>query len=320
MILFIFNSKHIMKKFLKQITGIGILGILVVIGIEFLLLTVPNEYSYKRKYIDTNGDGIQTLILGHSHAANGINPELLGDSVFNLAISGRLHYYDAVLVERYIPKLKNLQCVVWPLGYNFQYDSYKYPCIINNNVDYSSTYLCMYEKYMDITYNYFIPYMYWSEIINSKLNYGLRIFKHDQEQMGCTQLGFEPAKQKNKTHSWKTEHLPVIVNYESLNAQLAFSEGLSNMKRIAKVCSDNQVRLIVVTMPCYKTYKEKMTERGLKEMQACVDTMHSVYPNLEYYNFISDSRFKDDDFYNSSHLSDVGAEKFSKILRSILRN
>ena len=59
-----------------------------------------------------------------------------------------------------------------------------------------------------------------------------------------------------------------------------------------------------------------MTERGIKEMQACVDTMRSVYPELEYRNYLADSRFTDDDFLNSSHLSEVGAEKFTKIIRN----
>lgn len=311
-----------MKKFLKQISGIGILGFLIVIGIECLLLTVPNEYSYKKEYIETNGDGIKTLILGHSHAANGINPEFLGDSVFNLAISGRLHYYDAVLAERYIPILKNLKCVIWPLGYNFQYLSYRYPCEkkIENNTGYSSTYLCMYEKYMGVTYNYFIPYKYWSEIINSKLGYGTRFLRPYDEQIGCNYDGYQPSKLKNKTINWQTEHLPINVNYDRPNAQLALSEGLLNMKRIAKACRDNQVRLIVVTTPCYKSYLEKVTVQGLKDMQTCVDTMRSVYSQLEYYNFLSDNRFVDDDFYNSSHLSTIGAEKFTKILREILNN
>lgn len=309
-----------MKRFLKQIISIGILGVLVCFGIECVLLTIPNEYSYKREYIETKGDGIKTLILGHSHVANGINPEFLGDSVFNFALSGRNHYYDAVLAERYIPKLKNLKCVIWPLGYNFQYSSYKYPCIKKeeNNTDFSSTYLCMYEKYMGITYNYFMPYTYWSEIINSKLGYGTRLFKHYEEQISCTLLGFQPLKLDKRTSNWKTEQLPSNLDYESKNALLALSEGLLNMKRIAKVCRDNKVRLIVVTMPCYKTYIDKVTEQGLKEMQACVDSMRSVYPNLEYYNFMSDSRFNDDDFFNSSHLSDVGTEKFTKILRNTI--
>lgn len=313
-----------MKKFLKNIIGIGILVVLVCFSIECLLLTISNEYSYKRKYMETKGDGIRTLILGHSHAGNGINPKFLGDSVFNLAISGRLHYYDAVLAERYIPQLKNLKCVVWPLGYNFQYYNYKYPCDYKkkekNEISLSSTYLCMYEKYMGITYNHTKPYMYWSEIIHSKLDYGKRIFKHDWEQMGCEPSGFEPNKPESKSFKWETEQLPHIVDYKSKNTPLALSEGLSNMKRIAKVCHDNQVRLVVVTMPCYQTYLNQVTERGLKDMYACVDTMRKVYPQIEYYNFLSDNRFTDDDFFNSSHLTTIGAEKFTKILREILLN
>lgn len=306
-----------MKKFLINVAGFGALVILSCLAVELMLLAKPNEYSYKRDYVEQKGDGIRTLIMGHSHAALGINPEFLGDSVFNLAISGANHYYDAVLAERYIPRLKNLKCVIWPLGYNSQYANYHYPCFTGEPDRQQSTYLCMFEKYMQITYRHFVPYWYWSEIIHSHLGYGVRLFWNSyMQKVRRDPTGFNRYTLDMRPDNWKMVMLPLTVEYESENAPLAAAEGLEDFKRIARACRDSHVRLLVITFPCYKTAQERITERGIKEMQACVDTMRSVYPELEYRNYLADPRFTDNDFKDASHLRDVGAEKFTKIIRN----
>jgi len=42
--------------------------------------------------------------------------------------------------------------------------------------------------------------------------------------------------------------------------------------------------------------------------------------NLPYFDYLKDPRFKADDFYDSNHLSDVGAIKFTKILDKDIRS
>ena len=162
-----------MKRFILNAVIYSCLILITLFGIECYLLTVSNEYSYKRDYIEKKGPRISTLILGHSHAGNGINPVFIGDSTFNMAISGRNHYYDAIIAQRVIPKLPNLKCVIWPLGYNFQYASFRYPITSRKkkDTDMSSTYKCMYEKYMEIPSNDGKPSLfYWSEFIHSKMD------------------------------------------------------------------------------------------------------------------------------------------------------
>ena len=85
-----------MKRFIIRVLLFSLCVLAIGAIFELYLLTVENEYSYKRRYVEENGSAIKTLILGHSHAAFGMNPDLMGDSVFNFAISGRAHHYDAV--------------------------------------------------------------------------------------------------------------------------------------------------------------------------------------------------------------------------------
>lgn len=313
-----------MKCFLRKTALFAIITLLICIGIELFLLTVSNGYSYKRRYVEENGDRIKVLVLGHSYTATGIIPEHLGDSVFNMAISGRTAHYDAVLAQRYVPTLKNLKCVIWPLRYNSQYLSYIYPCAskegTQKSINFTSTYQCMYEKYMNISYEPLIPYLHWSELLNSRLEYGSRIFKRGfREKHECTPSGFEPMSASSRPSDWQTNQLTLRIDYDHPNATLALNENIGNLKRIASACNKAGVRLVVVAMPCYSTFTEMMTERGKAEMLQCVDSMQSAYPLTEYYSFIDDPRFTEDDFFDASHLHEKGAEKFSLILKDTLK-
>ena len=41
---------------------------------------------------------------------------------------------------------------------------------------------------------------------------------------------------------------------------------------------------------------------------------------VPYFDYLKDPRFVADDFYDSNHLSDIGAEKFTKILNEDIKN
>lgn len=309
-----------MKKFLSKVLFISLVILIIFIAFECLALTFINEYSYKKNYLEEKGKGIKVLILGHSHSAKGINPEVLGDSVFNMAISGRAHYYDAVLTERYLSKLKNLRCVIWPLGYAFEYYSYIYK--VNKKCSTNSTipiYQCMYEKYMNISYEPFIPYQHWSLLVVHPHSFIQELSYEDFERKnGCNRLGYEKKLLSERHDNWQESMLPSSIDYSHPDTPKARQEGINNFKRIAAACRNANVRLVVISTPCYRTYRERMTERGKREMRECVDSMRSVYPAMEYYNFIADSRFTDDDFFDASHVCDQGAEKLSKILKDTL--
>lgn len=303
-----------MKKFLINLGVFALCVFLVFIVVELYLLRISNEYAYKKHYVEKNKDQIQTLILGHSHVAEGINPEHLGNRVFNMAIMGRNLYYDAVLAQRYIPQMKSLKCVIWSLGYNFEFENFRFPCM-EKKENYSSTYRCMYEKYMGISYG--MPYIYWSEILNSKFEYGMRIFKKDfYELNNCDSLGFELRPENKKASDWKNVHLPLKIDYNSSNVSKAFQKNMVYLKQLAMVCKEADVRLVVVTTPCYQSFLEKTIPKEIEIMHSCIDTLKTVYSAVEYYDFMFDNRFTEDDFSDASHLSYRGAERFTRILKN----
>ena len=52
-----------------------------------------------------------------------------------------------------------------------------------------------------------------------------------------------------------------------------------------------------------------------EEMLSFVHRLQKKYPIIEYYDYCYDNRFVDEDFMDSSHLSEIGANKFSRIVK-----
>lgn len=305
-----------MRKFISKI----ILFIIILICLLFLyekaLALRPNEFSYKKEYIEKNHDKIKILIMGHSQLEQGLIPTLMGDSVFNMAIEGRANYYDKELLEKYFPILNNLKCVIWPLSYNFQYSKgqdVEISAILRGRNGMDNTYRCMYYKYMNIGCGKW-SFLFWPETFNSKYEFAKRFFTKDMKTLTrCDSLGFHSNGPHNPSNMNQT--LPTEYDYDDESVKEKLTGGMDNINNIAQLCKNKGVRLIVVSPPAYKNYQSKLTKRGLLELSKVVDSMKRIYPEIEYKNYLFDKRFKIEDFYNSSHLSEKGAIKFSKIIK-----
>jgi len=106
-----------MNKFFKKL-GIFFLPIIIVVFFfEYNLSQIPTSYSVKKNYLEENISKIQILVLGSSHALNGINPEYFSKNTFNIANSSQSIYYDMKIFEKYVLKFKKLKKVIIPISY-----------------------------------------------------------------------------------------------------------------------------------------------------------------------------------------------------------
>lgn len=88
--------------------------------------------------------------------------------------------------------MKNLKIVIMPLDYFDFHFGREIKEKVNVGKDkYLSTYKCMYYKYMGIHLD---GWWYWSELINSRLNYMSRFFMNAKETRECDSLGFVSFK------------------------------------------------------------------------------------------------------------------------------
>lgn len=220
----------------------------------------------------------------------------LNDSGFNTAIPGRNMFYDAEIVKEFVPKMPKLTTVIVPLGYNFQY--------IDKIHEEQK---CMMAKY----WGYIPPGE--SPLIKLESLHG--------SKGKISHLFFPTITSNQYLDSLGHQRLPQQANFVSDPPKKKPKNGdntnfVKEIKEIAHVCKSYGVRLIAITMPCYHTYTEQTTMEGMAELHAMADTMRTVYPEMEYYDFMRDPRFEKSDFYNASHLNEVGALKFTSILKN----
>lgn len=313
-----------MKNFLKNIALLALLLLLVTAIVECLLLYRPNPYSYKRDYVEKNIKEIKCLFLGNSHIEEGVNPSLLGDGAFNMAMVGRHMEYDVELAKRYVPQMDSLKAVFIQLNYGFFYfgresDNPK-ELKKKENKGFNLTRKCMYSKYMGIHVDGLIGYLYNSEFLCSKQDFMSRFVKDSTEAIGCDSLGYVPLKLSKRVPQWKYMALPKLVDTSKKPNQKRQDLLYRQYSSIAQLTKENNVRFILLGTPFSKTYQQMMNPEVQTEIDAFVSRLQKDFPNVEYYNYNGDERFGENDFCDASHLSDVGAAKFSRILRDEVLN
>ena len=297
-----------MKKFLISILIGSVVFISVALAIEMYQVKVMNRYTYKCRYMEERADEIKTLLLGNSLMENSINPQHLGDSVFDLAISGRWIYYDVKLLERYLPKMTNLNQVVFGMGYAIPFcKSYHFP--EEDKVWADKKKFCN-EKYMNIRYDR-PPYYYWFGFMKGYIR--MKTLRDD--------YGFLPRKDADfdgyiclvgrQVGDWNSiQNIdPDIISNPHVCEQIMEYTGY--LKEMARLCQQYNVRFIVITPPCHDTYIVNVRQEGVDVLHNMIDNIRIDYP-IEYIDYLQDEEFRTDSiYYNCSHLNSVGADVFA---------
>lgn len=250
---------------------------------------------YKQRYIEQHGSEIKTLILGHSQAANGINPWVMGDSVFNMAELSRILYYDKEILLRNISSMPNLKAVIYPLMYQldngafFEREGFRVFSITD------------YKKSMGINppaeYEDNSPY---KPAISEVLNYHFYISTRDCDSLGYVTLG--------DSYSDAIDFIDTEVNDDNI---------IDMLRTMAKACNTHGVRFIIVSMPCHNTFNSQSVDpAGLARIERIIDSVKVKYP-VEYGNYINHPNFRGDEIYQrQTHLNHKGATKYSQQIKN----
>ena len=306
-----------MRRFVKYCIYFALLCAFALLAFEIYLLRVPNRYSYKYEYVKTHKDDIRILLMGNCHIEYSLNPELIGDNTFNFAISGREVPYDVELAKYFIPNMKNLKVVVMTFDYrNFAFGRGQVnPRELKSDEEIEGTYKCMYYKYMGVRID---PFWYWSEVLNSDLNYKARISYPYAMQIETDSLGFARRVGLDRKKDWEHLSLPKIIDTSKPRDLKKYNELYTNYQTLARLAQMNDIRLILVSTPMYKTYWEDMNPEVEKEMNMFIAKLQSEFPAVEYYNFMHSDKFQPDDFFDASHISNYGISKFSNMVKTII--
>ena len=307
-----------MKKFLRDFLFLCLILLLVSSLIEIALLYKTNPYSYKHQYVENHLNDIRVLIMGNSHTLYALIPDSMTKSAFNAALSGRYINYDIELIKKYIPRMDNIEVVVVPLDYFSFYlgREMENPKYFRYEKDMTNTQKCMHYKYMDIHAE---NIWYWSELLNSKLKYMSRFWDSPEDARECDSLGSQRLKLSKRKIGWESVKLPKLVNRTMEPNKIQYENLINLYKELGIVTHKKEVRLLLVSTPMYETYQNDMDSSIVNEMHEFAEKIIRSYPNIEYYDFSYDTRFTKDDFNDASHLSEIGAYKFTRIVDKIIQ-
>lgn len=308
-----------MKTFLKKTGYIALICFIPLISLEFLLFSQENEYSYKCHYIENHLNDIKVLTLGASSFEVSVDPSIIGDSVFNGNLSGISDLYKNSatyqMAFRYVPQMHNLKVLIIPCAIANLYRGSNDWHFMSDPGSRNSQ--CMKVKYLNV-YEDWRDIVYWSEFANSSMDFMGRFEKTDEETRNCDSLGLVSTGRdiENRKEGWENAFVEHNVNNflkgKTRKDTWALIEGYDD---VAELCKKHGVRLIGVATPYYKTMLKEITPSVKADYKYALSEIRKKHPEVEFFDYTNDKRFTSDDFQDAVHLNNVGAKKFSKILK-----
>lgn len=292
-----------MKCFILRIVFFLLVLFALVGGLELYVRKIPNPYKYKNEWMEENARDVEILILGSSHAYRGIKPEYLDGKSFNLAMSAQRFKQDSYLLFKWGKKYEKLKVVISTISYfSFFLD----------DLDWRDQ--RYYKIYMDCGLYPSLP-KYMFELSDAKTAF-MKIASGNELQ--CDSLGWNRSLiNRNIKRLEKGEDVTSVIKNHSMQDSTFLEKNLRDICSIAEFCRERDYELVLITTPCWKTYVEQMDVTQKTLMYQVINKISSKY-DIRYLDYLSDSRFSIDDFYDCDHLSPKGAIKFTKILNEDL--
>lgn len=302
-----------MKRFLITSSIFLIPIIIAAVFTEIALRSVPNPYKYKYEWMQKNAEDVETLVFGSSHAIYGIRPEFLDGNAFSLANVSQGTTHDLYYLKYWSDRYKNLKTVIVPISLF---------TLFSHGLEFGSeSYRCRFYKiYMDCDL-----YSDWSlynlELSDYRTAKGkLGTFFYNlfvkESGTGCDKYGWSDAYKlsgKNMKVWDDGSEADAAVKRHTAKSWDYIEDNYSRLKEIAEFCRDRHVKLILITTPCWHSYYDNLDSMQLTKMYEVIRKFQKEF-SVPYFDYLKDKRFVADDFYDSNHLSDIGAEKFTKIL------
>jgi hypothetical protein len=309
-----------MKKFLSEILLFLFLPVLcITVMAEYSLRHIPNDYSYKNHWIETNCKNLKILCLGPSSIYFGINPIYFDRKTFNGAHVSQSLNYDNFIFNKFIKNMDSLQFIILGIDYWAPYYSLENGEESWRVKNYAIYYGCDYHK-LDIKYNYELSIHNISTFKRAGKSFLTLIGLKHYSEININELGFGiNYSSKNKLIEWDNgkeyaiRHNREIKTIEHLNLIDKNQEYVSD---ICKKCADRNIKVLIISTPTYKTYQANLDNDYLRKKNNFCEFFVKTFKNVSYIDFSSDSRFVDKDFFDGCHLNEIGASKLTKLINT----
>jgi hypothetical protein len=307
-----------MKKFIFKSIVLIIPILIVILVVENQLSKVKNSMNYKKNSLRKKSSEINTIILGSSQSYYGINPSFFSTKTFNLANSSQSIYYDKEILLKEIEGLTSLKNVIIPISYFslfYKLEDGKEAWRIN-----------YYKKFWDIKsvdYNFFDVKNYSLLALYSpekSINYIQKGVSKIDLSEGVDETGFLKRDSAGLSNRISNNLGRERIKYHtSLINEQNLSSILNSIDEMATMLIKKKINIYFLSLPIYKTYSDYLDNKIVAKNDSIINTLCKKY-YCTYNNYSLDTRFVKEDFYDNDHLNVFGANKFSKILDSIIQS
>jgi len=264
----------------------------------------------------TTASEVEILVLGNSHTAYGINPNMFSKYAFNLAFEGQTVYYDMRLLEKFLPILNRLKCVIINIDYH------------NLCVEDDDNRAFFYRYHFDIPNDnkfYFSEYLFQSIFVHT-FKETWTIYQRDKKNNKSESSGdLKGWAGFTNNHYYETVSLlKAKFKADRFNKHAEKYRNDSNIVRefenIIQLMQKHNITPILLTCPIYKVQRECLTPIAFEEVNRVSAYLSKKY-NIQYLNFqYDDVTFEVHDYYDSDHLNIKGAEKLTLRVDSTIMN
>jgi hypothetical protein len=303
-----------MKKFVIKILLFLLPILLIAVMVEFLLQHIPNDYSYKKNYMDNHSNEIQVLILGSSHPFYGINPIYFSKNTFNASYPCQSLDVDYKIFKRYQAEFNHLETIILSISYftpfrNSETNNYN-SAIMKNYVIYwgmdvvqsISDYSELLTNKLSVNVKNLKKYYLNKEVTTYCSDFGWGINYNSENAMDLDATGKDAALSHTIEDIYNDKYVKIL------------NENINILNTMVEWCKKRNVKLILLATPVYKTYYDNMDKEQLFKAISIATQFAESYTNCEYINLLNDSIFVAGDFFDTNHLNDLGAKKLSELL------
>lgn len=300
-----------MKSFVIQLLIFVSPLVIGAIAMEVILRSIPNDYSYKYKFLTEQGKEIETMILGSSHAVYGIHPDTFSAPAFNAAHVSQTLRYDHVILSQVIESLPSLETIVIPISYfsfRTSLDQSKESWRIKNYHLYYDCEEC--DK----------AWTHRMEILNGTFSANLRRvwnwLRSNQDEVSSTRLGYGTKHLNKPSKDLQTTAIIAAERHTHESDELV-EQNQVYLSQIIELARKYNVKVVLLTMPGSSYYRDKLEKEQLEEMQSICQEW-AAFDDVIYLDLLDSDLFTEQDFRDGDHLNLQGAVKLSQYLEPVI--
>lgn len=300
-----------MKKFLLKIVLFLLPVFVAGVVAEIALRQIPNEYKFKNEKVIQNGENVETLILGNSHAYFGINPEYLTQPALNGANVSQSLDYDLKILQSNIKYLTNLKVVVVPVSYCSLFST------LENGP--ASWRVKNYYLYYDLETPFNLQSR--SEMFSNNLKVNCsRLYKYyiaNEPAIKCSYSGWGTEYNSSKSKNLNETGKEAALRHTKIDEDI-LANNIKALYQLLSLCKQNNVDVVFCTLPAYTSYRNVLNKEQMAITKKTIEDFVSSNDNLIYIDYFADKSFTAADFYDGDHLNEKGAKKVSYKLNASL--